>query len=81
MSERDQMSDRHENSVLVALRELRGIEDDRVKREQEEQRARIEGERLAKETAERRAREEIENRRLAEEERARRLEPTQWPRA
>lgn len=68
------MSDRRENSVLVALKELRGIEDDRVKREQEDARARIEAERAAKEAAERRAREEDENRRVAEEERLRRIE-------
>ena len=46
------MSERRENSVLVALRELRGIEDDRVKREQEE--ARAEAERAAKAESERR---------------------------
>jgi hypothetical protein len=68
------MSERHENSVLVALRELRGIEDDRVKREQEEGRARAEAEKVARETAERRAREEEENRRLAEADRLRRIE-------
>ncbi len=68
------MSERRENSVLVALRELRGIEDDRVKREQEESRARVEAERVARETAERRTREEEENRRLSEAERLRRIE-------
>jgi len=68
------MSDRHENSVLVALRELRGIEDERVKREQEEARARIEAERAAKEAAARRAREEEAALRAAEEERLRRIE-------
>jgi hypothetical protein len=68
------MSDRHENSVLVALRELRGIEDERVKREQEEARARIEAERAAKEAAERRAREEAAALRAAEEDRLRRIE-------
>ena len=68
------MSERRENSVLVALRELRGIEDDRVKREQEETRARLDAERTAKEAAERRAREEDDVRRLAEEDRLRRGE-------
>ena len=68
------MSERRENSVLVALRELRGIEDDRVKREQDEARTRLEAERSAKEAGERRAREEEEARRLAEEERVRRAE-------
>lgn len=74
MSERDQMSDRRENSVLVALKELRGIEDDRVKREQDDARARVEAERLAKEVAEKRLREEEESRRSAEEDRLRRIE-------
>jgi dTMP kinase len=68
------MSERRENSVLVALRELRGIEDDRVKREQEEARARSEAERAAKEASERQTREEEEARRLAEEDRLRRIE-------
>jgi hypothetical protein len=68
------MSDRRENSVLVALRELRGIEDDRVKREQEETRARLEAERSAKLAAEQRAREDEEGRRLAEEARVRQIE-------
>jgi colicin import membrane protein len=68
------MSDRHENSVLVALKELRGIEEDRVKREQEEARARIEADRAAKEAAERRAREDEAARSAAEEERLRRIE-------
>jgi dTMP kinase len=74
LSERDQMSERRENSVLVALRELRGLEDDRVKREQEEALARAEVERAAKEATERRARDEDETRRLAEEDRVRRAE-------
>ncbi|MEO5768732.1 MAG: hypothetical protein ABIS92_10310 [Polyangia bacterium] len=68
------MSDRRENSVLVALRELRGIEDERVKREQEEARARLEAERVAKEAAVLRAREEQEQLRLAEDDRLRRIE-------
>ena len=68
------MSDRHENSVLVALKELRGIEDDRVKKEQEAARARVEAERAAKVAAEQRAREEEEARRAAEEDRLRRIE-------
>jgi hypothetical protein len=68
------MSERRENSVLVALRELRGIEDDRVKREQDEIRARADAERAAKEAAEQRMRAEEEARQLAEAERVRRAE-------
>jgi len=48
LSDKDQTSDRRDNSVLVALRELRGMEDDRVKREKEEARARAEAERRAR---------------------------------
>lgn len=72
MSESDQRSEG--NSVLIALRELRGMENDRVKREKEEARLRVEAERAAKEAAERRAREEVEARKLAEDERLRRIE-------
>jgi hypothetical protein len=68
MSERP----RETNSVLFSLRELRRIEDDRVKKEQDEARARAEAERSAKEAADRAAREAEERRRLDEEERARR---------
>lgn len=75
------MSERHENSVLVALRELRGIEDDRVKREQQELRARVEAERAAKEAAEQRARAEEVERHAAEEQRIRRLEEEKQARA
>jgi len=71
----DQSSQRREeNSVLIALKELRGMEDARVKREQDDARARIEAERAAKEAAARRAREEEEARVRAEEERVRRIE-------
>ena len=68
MSERP----RETNSVLFSLRELRRIEDDRVKKEQDEARARAEADRVAKEAAERAARDADERRRLDEEERARR---------
>ena len=71
------MSERSENSVLVSLRELRGIEDDRVKREQDDARARAEAERAAKEAAERRVRQEAEDRRRAEEDRLKRIEDEQ----
>jgi hypothetical protein len=70
----DQTSERRDNSVLIALKELRGMEDERVKREQEEARARIEAERAAAEATVRRAREEEEARRRAEEDRVRRIE-------
>jgi dTMP kinase len=72
LSESDQRSEG--NSVLIALRELRGMENDRVKREKEEARVRVEAERAAKEAAERRARDEVEARKLAEEDRLRRIE-------
>jgi colicin import membrane protein len=71
------MSERpRENSVLFSLRELRRIEDDRVKKEQEaarqkaeaERRAKDEQERLAREAEERRIRDEQERIRLAKEE-------------
>ena len=68
------MSERTENSALVSLRELRGIEDDRIRREQEEMRARAEAERAAVEAAEQRARQDEEDRRRAEEVRLQRIE-------
>ena len=55
-----------ENSVLFSLRELRRIEDDRVKKEQESARAKAEAERQAREEAERVAR-EAEDRRVRDE--------------
>jgi hypothetical protein len=66
------MSERpRENSVLFSLRELRRIEDDRVKKEQEAARAKAEAERQAKEAAERAARDADERRIREEAERAR----------
>lgn len=70
----DQTSERRDNSVLIALKELRGMEDARVKREQEEAEARLAAERAQAEAAIRRAREEEEARRRAEEDRLRRIE-------
>lgn len=70
----DQTSERRDNSVLIALKELRGMEDARVKREREEAEARVAAERAAAEAAVRRAREEEEARRRAEEDRVRRSE-------
>jgi len=60
-----------ENSVLFSLRELRRIEDDRVKKEQDAARAKAEAERQAREDAERRAREAEEQRVRDDMERAR----------
>jgi colicin import membrane protein len=66
------MSERpRENSVLFSLRELRRIEDDRVKKEQETTRAKAEAERQAKEAAERASREAEERRVRDEADRAR----------
>jgi hypothetical protein len=62
------MAERRENSVLFSLRELRNIEDERVKGEEEAEQARIDAERRAKEEAIRRAKEEEERKvREAEE--------------
>ena len=54
------MAERKDNSALIALTELRQIEEDRVKQEEED-------ERLKLETFERKKRDEEENRRRAEE--------------
>ncbi len=63
-----------ENSVLFSLRELRKMEDDRIRQEQDEATAKANAERAAREEAERRTREEAERRRHEEEERLRRNE-------
>ena len=68
------MSDRRENSVLFSLKELRRIEDDRVRQEQDELAARREAERAAKEAADRAAREAEDKRQRDEAERIRRAE-------
>jgi len=68
------MAERRENSVLFSLKELRRIEDDRVKKEQDEARARMEAERAAKDAAERAVRDAEERRRRDEEDRLRRIE-------
>ena len=60
-----------ENSVLFSLRELRRIEDDRVKKEQDTARAKAEAERQAREAAEQAAREAEERRVRDEADRAR----------
>ncbi|HSZ84160.1 MAG TPA: hypothetical protein VLA14_17870 [Polyangia bacterium] len=68
------MAERRENSVLFSLKELRGIEDGRVKKEKEEADARLEADRAAKLAAERAVRDAEERRVREEEERVRRLE-------
>jgi hypothetical protein len=67
-------SDRPENSVLFSLKELRRLEDERVKAEADARRAQAEAERRAKVEAEQRARDEETRRALEEEERRRRAE-------
>ena len=66
------MAERRENSVLFSLNELRNIESDRVRGEEEAERARIEAERRAREEEIRRAKEAEEAKRRAEEDRIRR---------
>ena len=67
-------SDRPENSVLFSLKELRRLEDERVKAEADARRAQAEAERRAKVEAEQRARDEETRRAREEEERRRRAE-------
>ena len=67
-------SDRPENSVLFSLKELRRLEDERVKAEADARRAQAEAERRAKVEAEQRARDEETRRVREEEERRRRAE-------
>src|SRR6185312_8499915 len=66
------MAERRENSVLFSLNELRNIESDRVKGEEDAERARIEAERRAREEEIRRAKEAEEAKRRAEEDRIKR---------
>lgn len=66
------MSDRRENSVLFSLRELRSIEEDRVKQEESAEQARIAAERLAREQEIQRAKEAEEAKIRAAEEKVRR---------
>jgi hypothetical protein len=67
-------SDRPENSVLFSLKELRRLEDERVKAEADARRAQAEAERRARVEAEQRARDEEARRAREEEERRRRAE-------
>jgi colicin import membrane protein len=68
------MPEQRENSVLFSLKELRRIEDDRIRQEETDAQARVEAERRSREDAERRARDEVERRRRDEEDRVRRIE-------
>jgi hypothetical protein len=67
-------SDRPENSVLFSLKELRRLEDERVKAEAEARMAQAEAERRAKAEAEERARDDETRRRREEEARRQRVE-------
>jgi hypothetical protein len=68
------MAERRENSVLFSLKELRNIEDGRVKKEKEDAEARLEADRAAKAAAERARLEAEERVRREEEDRVRRIE-------
>jgi len=68
------MPEQRENSVLFSLKELRKIEDDRLRQETAEAEARVEAEIRAREDAERRAREDAQRFRQDEEDRVRRAE-------
>src|SRR6266568_1780172 len=63
------MAERRENSVLFSLNELRNIEQDRVRGEEEAEQARIEAERRAREEEIRRAKEERVRRDIDDKER------------
>jgi hypothetical protein len=63
-----------ENSVLLSLKELRRMEDNRLQEEQNEIAAKAEAERQTREAGERRAREEAERQRQEAEDRVRREE-------
>jgi hypothetical protein len=68
------MSERRENSVLFSLKELRNIEEGRVKKEKEEVEARVAAERAAKEAAERAVRDAEERKIRDEQDRLRKIE-------
>jgi hypothetical protein len=63
---------REENSVLFSLKELRRMEDDRIRQEHDDRTAKAEAERQERQAAERRAVEEAERLRREETERAQR---------
>ena len=64
---------REENSVLFSLKELRRMEDDRIRQEQDDRVAKAEAERQEREAAERRAADEAERLRREEVERVQRV--------
>jgi hypothetical protein len=68
------MPEQRENSVLFSLKELRGIEDERIRQEEAELRAREEAERRSREEADRRARDDVERRSREEQDRVQRIE-------
>jgi trichohyalin len=75
------MPEQRENSVLFSLKELRRIEDDRIRQEEADIRAQSEAQRKSREDAERRAREDVERLRKEEEDKVRRLEEEQVARS
>lgn len=66
------MAEQRENSVLFSLKELRRLEDDRIRQEEADVRAQAEAERKAREDAERKARDDAERHRKDEEDKVRR---------
>ena len=68
------MAERRENSVLFSLKELRDIENERVKQEEDTEKARLDAERKAREEGERRAAAEAEAKRREEEDRLRKMQ-------
>ena len=68
------MAESRENSVLHSLKELRRIEDDRVRLEEEESKRKAEAERAAKVAGEQRAKEEEARKRKEEEDQLRKIE-------
>lgn len=68
------MAEQRENSVLLSLREVRRMEDQRVRQEEDAIRAKADAERQSREDSERRVREDAERKRREEEDRLRRVE-------
>jgi hypothetical protein len=68
------MAERRENSVLFSLKELRNIEDGRVKKEKDDADARVAADLASKEAAERAVRDAEDRKRRDEEDRVRRAE-------
>lgn len=68
------MAERRDNSLLFSLKELRQIEGDRVKQEEDAEKARIDGEKRALEEAELRSKQEVERKKREEEDRVLRMQ-------